>query len=76
MKIKVINKKYEDVIAMPKEKHYKPMKQHIFFRWLMKTLSSFDLRATNFQYKERYMQHLDPKQPCLVLMNHSSFIDL
>ena len=76
MKIRVINKKYEDVVAMPKEKHYKPFKQHIIFRWLLKTLSYFDLRATHFQCKEKYMEHLDPKEPCLILMNHSSFIDL
>lgn len=76
MKIKVINKKYEDVIAMPKEKHYKPFKQHIIFRWLLKTLSYFDLRATHFECKKKYMEHLDPNEPCLILMNHSSFIDL
>lgn len=76
MKTTFKNKKYEEVMAMPKPKHRKPWKQHIFFRWLLKVLSSFDLRATNFKYKEIGMENLGKDEPCLVLMNHSSFIDL
>lgn len=76
MKTTVVNKRYEDVIAMPKEKPFKPLKQHAFFRFLMKTLSSFDLKATNFKYKEMDMDRLGKDEPCFVLMNHSSFIDL
>lgn len=76
MKIRVVNKRYEDVLAMPKMKHYKPMKQHIFFRWLLKVLSYFDLRATNFKCNTIGMEKLEKQEPCLVLMNHSSFIDL
>ncbi len=76
MKIRVVNKRYEDVLAMPKMKHHKPMKQHIFFRWLLKALSYFDLKATNFKCNKIGMEKLGKKEPCLVLMNHSSFIDL
>lgn len=76
MKINIKNKSYEEVLALPKEKHRKPMKQHIFFRWLLRTLSWFDLKATNFTYKDRGMFELKSDEPCLVLMNHSSFIDL
>lgn len=76
MKTRVVNKRYEDVMAMPREKRFKPMKQHAFFRVLMKTLSTFDLRAVNFKYKKINMDLLKDDEPCLVLMNHSSFIDL
>ncbi len=76
MKTKVVNKRYEDVIALPKEKQFKPLRQHVFFRMLMKTLSTFDLKAVNFQYKKINMELLEDDEPCLVLMNHSSFIDL
>lgn len=76
MKTSVRNKRYEDVVAMPKPKHQKPWKQHIFFRWLLKTVSFFDLRATNFTCREIGMEKLGKDEPCLVLMNHSSFIDL
>ena len=76
MKTRVVNKRYEDVIAMPKEKPLKPLRQHVFFRMLMKTLSAFDLRAVNFKYEKIQMELLKEDEPCLVLMNHSSFIDL
>ena len=45
MKIKVINKKYEEVLALPKAKRFKPMKQHLFFRIILRIASSFDLWA-------------------------------
>lgn len=76
MKTSIVNKKYEDVMAMKKPKHLKPWKQHIFFRWLLKVLSFFDLHATNFTYNKIGMDKLGKDEPCLVLMNHSSFIDL
>ena len=76
MKTRIINKKYEDVMAMKKAKHQKPWKQYKFFGWLLKFVSSFDLKATNFKYREIGMEKLGKKEPCLVLMNHSSFIDL
>ena len=61
---------------MPREKRFKPMKQHGFFRVLMKTLSIFDLRSVNFKCNKVNMELLKKDEPCLVLMNHSSFIDL
>lgn len=76
MKTRVVNKRYEDVVLMPREKRFKPMKQHVFFRLLMKTLSIFDLRAVNFKCNKTNMELLKKDEPCLVLMNHSSFIDL
>lgn len=41
MKTTVVNKRYEEVIALPKEKRFKPMKQSMFFRVLLKVASSF-----------------------------------
>lgn len=76
MKTTFKNKNYEEVMALPRPKHIKPWKQHIFFRWLMKMLGVFDLRATNFKCQEIGMEKLGKNEPCLVLMNHSSFIDL
>ena len=76
MKTTFITKKYEEVMALPKPKHQKPWKQPHFWGWVLKVVSSFDLRATNFKYREIGMEKLGKKEPCLVLMNHSSFIDL
>ena len=49
MKTTVVNKSYEDVLALPKEKPFKPMKQSMFFRVILKIASSFDLKVTNFK---------------------------
>ena len=76
MKTTVKNKSYEDVMALPKAKPFKPMKQSLFFRMLLKLVSSFDLKATNLKLREFGMCRLKKDEPCLVLMNHSSFIDL
>ena len=76
MKTTVKDKRYEEVIALPKEKPFQPMKQSMFFRALLKIVSSFDLAATHFKCNRIGMNRLKPDEPCLILMNHSSFIDL
>ena len=76
MKIKVKNMRYEDVLALPKEKYYKPLKQHMLFRLVLRIASSIDLFMTRFECNKIGMEKLNKDEPCLVLMNHSSFIDL
>ena len=76
MKLKTINKSFEEVLAMEKPKHRKPKKPNMFFRALMRTVSIPDLAATDFTYKKIGMEKLGKKEPCLFLMNHCSFIDL
>ena len=76
MKIKVTDKSYEQVLALPREEHRKPLKPSIFFRTLLKLLSAADLKATNFHCRSIGMERLGADEPCLILMNHSSFIDL
>lgn len=76
MKIKIKEKKYEDVLALPIGIHERPVRPLRFFRLLMKLLSLPDLRATHFTHKEIGMERLGKREPCLILMNHSSFIDL
>ena len=76
MKIKTTDKDYESVIALPRKAHKKPARQSILFRLLLYILSAFELRKTHFTCKKIGMEKLGKKEPCLVLMNHSSFIDL
>ncbi len=75
MKIKIKEKNYEDVAALPKKK-IKPKKPNILFRTLLKLVSIPDLHATGFECNKIGMERLGKKEPCLILMNHSSFIDL
>lgn len=76
MKIKVRNKDYRAVLAIPRKKHQKPARQSLLFRLLLYVLSFFELKKTHFTCKKIGMERLGKKEPCLVLMNHSSFIDL
>lgn len=76
MKIKVKNMRYEDVLALPKERYQKPIKPHWIFRLVLRIASVLDLIAVGFQYRKIGMDKIGKREPCLVLMNHSSFIDL
>ncbi len=76
MKVKNATKSYSEVAAMPRPEHKKPIKTNIFFRTLLKIVSLPDLIATRFSCRKVGMEKLGKKEPCLILMNHSSFIDL
>lgn len=76
MKLKTISKSYEEVMAMPRAKHRKPVRPNMFFRTLMRVASIPDLAVTSFSCKKIGMEKLGKKEPCLYLMNHCSFIDL
>ncbi len=76
LKIKTAKMSYEEVLALPVPAHEKPVKQRFIFRVLLAALSLWELWATHFTYRMIDMDKLDKDEPCLVLMNHSSFIDL
>lgn len=76
MKIKTKKMRYEDVLALPIPPHKKPKKPSILFRTLLKVVSTPDLIATGFKCRRIGMEKLGRREPCLYLMNHSSFIDL
>ncbi len=76
MKIKTAEMSYEKVLALPAPVHKKPVEQLLIFRLLLAALSMWDLWMTHFTYRAVHMERLKKDEPCLVLMNHSSFIDL
>lgn len=76
MKIKTINKPYREVMALPRPKHQKPHRPNLLFRTLLRIVSMPDLWATRFRCRRIGMEKLGKREPCLVLMNHASFIDL
>ena len=53
-----------------------PRKPWYIFRLLLKLLSASELKKVHFQCRKIGMERLGPTEPCLILMNHSSFIDL
>lgn len=76
MKIKVVEKDYKDVVNSPSFKRQKPPRQSFLFATLVRIISIFDLIAVKFKYNKINMDKLNKKEPCIYLMNHSSFIDL
>lgn len=75
MKIKTRVSTYDKVMAMPRQEKKKPVRPNIVFRTLIRALSAPDLVKTKFTYTTERME-LAGNGPWLVLMNHSSFIDL
>ena len=76
MKIKTKALDFDTVLSVTPKKHIRPKKPNVLFRTLLKIVSIPDLLATRFTYKKIGMEKLQKNEPCLYLMNHSSFIDL
>lgn len=77
MKIKTKKLSYEEVMNLPRPKHKKPMRPWFVLRLLIRVLAIGALCKTKFTYRiSREDRRLLKKQPCLILMNHSCFLDL
>ena len=76
MKIKTRELPYEEVLKLKPRKHKKPLKPLFILALVIRVLSFFELLGVGFKYKKIGMERLSKKEPCLILMNHSSFIDL
>lgn len=67
---------YKELLNKTPGKKIKPSKPSRLLGGLIRLVSIPDLAATNFTYKKIDMDRLGEHEPCLILMNHSSFIDL
>lgn len=76
MKIKTRDMTYDEVLKLPRLKHKKPKKPSRFLAALVRILSAPTLKKTRFSYTTERMELVGKKQPCLILMNHSSFTDM
>ena len=76
--MKTVTKKasYDKVAALPRTKHRKPLRPLFLIQVLIRLLSFWDLLPTKFTYDTQGMEKIGKDEPCLILMNHSSFIDL
>ena len=75
MKIKTKELSYDEVMALPRSAYKEPQKPNRFFRWLVHTAAAGDLKDAQFSYRSEDMEKMGDG-PYLILMNHSSFIDL
>ena len=75
MKISTKKKSFEAVCALPKCKHRRPLRPNFLLQTVVRVGAIPDLLSARFSYTQEGMDKVK-KQPCLILMNHSSFIDL
>ena len=75
MKIKMREMPYEEVLKLPRLKNKKPLKPSRFLATVVQILSAPTLKKIKFSYTTERME-LVGNQPCLILMNHSSFTDM
>ncbi len=75
MKIRTVKKDYDTVMALPRGKHRNPLRPNFLLHTAIRLASVPDLWATRFRYTTEGMEQVG-NQPCLILMNHSSFLDL
>ena len=75
MNIPTRKKSYESVMALPRPKHRKPLRPNFLLQTVVRLASLPDLWATKFTYTTQGMEKIK-NQPCLILMNHSCFLDL
>ncbi len=76
MKTTVKSASYEQVMAKPRPKYKKPRKANLFWRTLIRVLTFFGMMGTGFQYESERMELLGKDEPCLILMNHTCFLDM
>ncbi len=75
MKIKTLDKSFDDVMSIEPLKHHKPKKTNIFWQTLTKVISEVTLLSDKFTRNEVGMEKLGKDEPALILMNHSGFTD-
>ncbi|MBE6550868.1 MAG: hypothetical protein E7665_01905 [Ruminococcaceae bacterium] len=76
MKIKIKNRSCEEISALPAFPYKKPMYPNPVLGLVQKVLSFAVIKKNNVKFNEIGMEKLGKKEPCLILMNHSSFTDL
>ena len=75
MKTTIKKLDYNKVMALPRPKHKAPRKINMFWRLLIQILCPFALAGTKFKY-EMDLEGIGKDEPCLILMNHTCFLDM
>ncbi len=75
MKIKTKKANYEEVMALPRPEHKRPYKPSKLLAAVMRLAGNGDLKQVDFTYEKKNMEKAGDG-PWLILMNHSSFLDL
>ena len=76
MKIKTKPSDYDKVMARKRPVHRKPLRPLFLLQILIRILALIDLISARFTFTKHGMEKISKKEPVLILMNHSSFIDM
>ena len=76
MKIKAKEISYEKFQELETYKHKNPMKRSFLLASIIRIVSGMTARSVKFKTNYINIDKIDKKQPYLILMNHSSFIDM
>ncbi len=76
MKISTKKMDFDRVMALAKPEHRNPKKTGLFWRTAIRGLSIIGMAGTKFEYETQRMELLEKDEPCLILMNHSCFLDM
>ncbi len=76
MKINMRKLSYDEVLKLPRLKHKKPKKPSRLLAAIVRIGSAPTLKKIKFSYTSERMELVGKKEPCLILMNHSSFTDM
>ena len=75
MKTTIKKLDYDAVMALPRPAHKAPRKPNLFWRCLIRLLCIFGMMGTGFKY-ESELDRIGKDEPCLILMNHTCFLDM
>lgn len=76
MKIKTKTMTYDQVMALPRPAHKRPYKPSILLQTVIRIAGLPAIWGTKFKYHTHGMEKIGKKEPCLILMNHSCFLDM
>ncbi len=76
MKTTVKTADYSAVMERPRPQRQKPKKPLLIWRILIRLLTVFGMMGTGFRLEKEGMEKIARDEPCLILMNHSCFLDM
>lgn len=76
MKINARTLPYEEVLKAPRLQHKNPRKPSRLLATVVRIASMPTFWKTKFSYTTERMELVGKNEPCLILMNHSSFTDM
>ncbi len=76
MKIKTKKVTLDELQNINPYKRFKPVRRSLILKGLIRILSFPTLNKLKFKYTTYNFENVNPKQPHLILMNHTNFADM